>query len=212
MKTLITSFSLVLLFLSSCSEDGSKSDQTGIENNQGDTLIHPILSESTPGLNSTGAILEEISEEEEEQGVNEELAKEAIGAAVDLTKFIITNLKKNDSIRMSNREKMFAYQIGFKIKREENVFDVYKKIPDKTGVFVIRAGRKHYYLVRYEGKSKEELIEKLDEYNNSIPVDLGRASVVNLTTLCSRREKLTRDEDLSRRKEDIELPCLICDK
>lgn len=189
MKTLITSFSLVLLFLSSCSEDGSKSDQTGIENNQGDTLIHPILSESTPGLNSTGAILEEISEEEEEQGVNEELAKEAIGAAVDLTKFIITNLKKNDSIRMSNREKCLPIRLDLKSSAKKMSL-MCIKIPDKTGVFVIRAGRKHYYLVRYEGKSKEELIEKLDEYNNSIPVDLGRASVVNLTTLCSRRENL----------------------
>lgn len=208
MKTLLLTLPVFLLFLSSCSEDG-----TTAENNSHDTLMHPVLPESTQGLNSTGAILEEISEEEEEeQDVNEELTKEAIGAAVDLTKFLITNLKKNDSIRMSNREKMFAYQIGFKIKREENVFEVYEKIPDKTGVFVIRAGRKHYYLVKYEGKSKEELIEKLDEYNNTIPVDLGRASVVNLTTLCSRREKLTRDEDLSKRKEDIELPCLICDK
>lgn len=204
-----TTFSLVLLvFLCSCSE--TKNKENIVVSEQGDTLVRPIAPESSGEIYSNEVILE-TPDAEENNEVNEEIAKEAIGAAVDITKFLITNLKKNDSIRMANREKMFGYQIGFKIKHADDVLDLYEKIPDKAGVFIIKAGRKHYYLVKYEGKSKEELVDQLDDYNSTIPLDLGRAGVINLNTLCSRREKLTRDEDLNSHKEGASIPCLICD-
>ncbi len=205
-------FSTILfLFLCSCSETSSNKNENVVVNAQGDTLVPAIVPEASGEIHSNEVVTQESQNTEENNEVNEEIAKEAIGAAVDITKFLITNLKKNDSIRVANREKMFGYQIGFKIKHANDVLAMYEKIPDKTGVFIIKASRKHYYLVKYEGKSREELVDKLDDYNNTIPLELGRAGVINLNTLCSRREKLTRDEDLDSRQEGVSIPCLICD-
>jgi hypothetical protein len=153
------------------------------------------------------------SSNHETDKLNAELAKEAIGAAVDLGKFVFSTIKINDSIKMANREKMFAYQIGLPMSDKSQVFEEYKKIHDSTGLFVMKVSRRDYYIVKYDGRSKEELEDNLDNFNALLSIDIsGNAKVINLMSLCSKREKLMRGENLTKRKETIELPCLICDK
>lgn len=154
----------------------------------------------------------QIPEEEEPSKLEEKIVEEAIDVAVDLTKLMVRKLRVNDSIRMSNREKMFGYQIGFPLNSKEETFEVFKKIQDSVGLFVLKVSRKDYYIVKFDGSGKEELESGLDTYNKTLSADIGRAKIINLASLCSRREKLMRGENLTKRKEEIELPCLICDK
>lgn len=142
---------------------------------------------------------------------NEKIVKEVISATVDLTKTVIKTLKVNDSIRVANREQMYAYQIGLPIKHEDEVFEEYAKLENTESVYVLKKSRKEFYLLKYEGKPKEELNDGLEEYKKSIPSDLsGGAKVINVMSLCSKREKLMVGESLSKRKENEEIPCLIC--
>jgi hypothetical protein len=143
---------------------------------------------------------------------NEKIAKEVINATVDLTKTVIKTLKVNDSIRVANREQMYAYQIGLPIKDKDDVFEEYGKLENTESVYVLKKARKEYYLIKYEGKTKDELSAGLDDYRKSIPSDLsGGAKVINVMSLCSKREKLMVGESLTKRKENEEIPCLICD-
>lgn len=143
---------------------------------------------------------------------NEKIAKEVINATVDITKTVIKTLKVNDSIRVANREQMYAYQIGLPIKNKDDVFEEYGKLENTESVYVLKKGRKEYYLIKYEGKSKDELSAGLEDYRKSIPSDLsGGAKVINMMNLCSKREKLMIGESLTKRKENEEIRCLICD-
>lgn len=142
---------------------------------------------------------------------NEKIAKEVISATVDLTKTVVKTLKVNDSIRMANREQMYAYQIGLPIKDKDEVFEEYAKLDNTEAVYVLKKSRKEFYLLKYEGKTREELNEGLEEYKNSMPSELsGSAKVINVMSLCSKREKLMVGEPLTKRKEKEEIPCLIC--
>lgn len=142
---------------------------------------------------------------------NEKIAKEVLDATVDLTKTVIKTLKVNDSIRVANREQMYAYQIGLPIRHEDEVFEEYAKLENTEAVCVLKRSRKEFYLLKYEGKTKEELSEGLEAYKKSISSDLsGGARVINVMSLCPKREKLMKGRNLSKRKEQEEIPCLIC--
>jgi hypothetical protein len=142
---------------------------------------------------------------------NEKIAKEVINATVDLTKTVIKTLKVNDSIRVANREQMYAYQIGLPIRDEDEVFEEYSKLENTESVYVLKKGRKEFYILKYEGKTNKELSDGLEEYQKSIPSGLsGGAKVINVMNLCSKRDKLMVGESLTKRKENKEIPCLIC--
>lgn len=164
----------------------------------------------TEEIKQTPSNDEEASEEIPEK-TDAEMIAEAIPVAIDLTKTVIKNIKINDSIKMANREQMFAYQIGLPIRHIDEVFEAYKKLDNTESVYVMEKSRKEYYLIKYEGKSENELDNGLGTFNSELPIEIaGKAKVINLMNLCSRREKLTVGENIEKRKEDVELPCLIC--
>ncbi len=164
-----------------------------------------VLVESTPVKENTESSTGETTSS------NEKIAKEVISATVDLTKTVIKTLKVNDSIRIANREQMYAYQIGLPIKDKDEVFEEYAKLDNTEAVYVLKKSRKEFYLLKYEGKTKEELNQGLEDYKNSISPDLsGSAKVINVMSLCSKREKLMVGDPLTKRKEKEEIPCLIC--
>lgn len=167
-----------------------------------------IVVEPTPSPTQEST---ENSTESTPSSSNEKIAKEVINATVDLTKTVIKTLKVNDSIRVANREQMYAYQIGLPIRHEDEVFEEYAKLENTESVYVLKKSRKEFYLLKYEGKAKEELNEGLEDYKKSIPSDLsGSAKVINVMSLCSKREKLMVGESLTKRKQKEEIPCLIC--
>jgi len=150
--------------------------------------------------------------ESEQKDEDIETVKEAVSLTIDLGKTFIKNLKVNDSIKMAHREKMFAYQVGLPIRHERDVFEEYKKLYDVESVYILKISRKDHYIIKYEGKSEEDLQKGLEDFKSQLPSEIsGGVKIINLAKLCSKRENLKIGEKISRRKENIELPCLICD-
>jgi|JI10StandDraft_1071094.scaffolds.fasta_scaffold10559_9 hypothetical protein len=149
------------------------------------------------------------TETENKPKTDAEIAKEIVTAGIDLTKTVIKTMKINDSIKTANREQMYGYRIGFPISSEEQVFEVYNKLTDRKDIYVLKESKKDYHLIKYEGKSKQELENAKEEFEKLIGQD---ASVINIMSLCSKNKKLMRGDNLAKRKEDVEIPCLICDK
>jgi len=183
--------SSVFVFIS-CREAKPKNDESVVINPK------PVDEETTP-------------KKETENKSNEELIAEVAIAGIDIGKTVIKNMKVNDSIRLANREQMFAYKIGLPISNEDALFEAYKSLGNMESVFVLEKSRKEFYLIKYEGKTEEELSGSLDEFKALIPPGIsGSVTIINLMSLCSKRDKLMVGEAIKKRKEDIELPCLIC--
>lgn len=158
-----------------------------------------------------GPVTEESNPGKSESSSDEKIVKEVVNATVDLTKTVIKTLKVNDSIRVANREQMYAYQIGLPIRHKDEVFEAYGKLENTESVYVLEKSRKEFYIIKYEGKTKEELTDGLEDYRRSVPAALsGGAKVINVMSLCSKRDKLMVGESLKKRKEKNEIPCLIC--
>ncbi len=145
------------------------------------------------------------------EDANEEINEEALDLAVDVSKLVITNLKVNDSIRRANRSIMFAFQIGLPIKNLEEVFEVYNSLSDIESVYILKLGRKEHYLIKYEGKTEEELLKQKEVFKQTLSSEVtGGVKVVNLMRLCSKKAKLMVGEKILNKEEKIEIPCLIC--
>lgn len=190
-KQLIIFISISACMFSSCGRNSPKDDN------------NVVISDNTNEIQA------EETKPENKSEINE-IVKEVVPVVVDLTKTVIKNIKINDSIKMANREQMFAYQLGLPIRHEEELFEAYHKLSNTESIYVLEL-RKEYYLIKYEGKSKSELETELDNVKEELSANVtGAIKVKNLMDLCSKREKLIVGDNITRRKEEIELPCLIC--
>jgi hypothetical protein len=142
-----------------------------------------------------------------------EVALEAFKVAVDVTQDAIADKRKNDSIREAHREKMFAYQIGIEKTDKDDVFDTYKKLMDLnvTGLYVVKKSRKDYVLVKYDAKLEDELNQGLDAFRVQVASVETKVDVKNLMDFCGLKEMLKKGSNLTERKQDFEVPCLVCD-
>lgn len=183
---------LVILFSIGCDDEPKKTNVSiSVETNHNDTII-----------------VEEVTEPEKTK-TDAELIEEAAIKTLEISSVFFRKMKTNDSIKMANREKMFAYQIGFAISDKDEVFDLFNKLEDTKDIYVLKQSRKDYFIIKYEGKGEKELKDSLLLFEKQIGQD---AKVVNLMTLCSKNEKLMVGEKLTKRKDDTEIPCLVCDR
>lgn len=179
------------LLLCSCSTDSVKTDASVTNNSSNNTIqvkedVPPALEKSTEDL---------------------------LLAAFETGKNIFKTLKRNDSISAINRERIVAYQIGLPVNDVDVVFDVFEKLENKDNFYVLKKHRKEYYIIYYNGLSEKELNDSLENFKSKLPLELAqKLKVTNLMAICPKREKLIQSENISKRKRDFELPCLICDK
>jgi hypothetical protein len=135
-----------------------------------------------------------------------------IDKVVGLGKGAIKKMKIKDSISMANREKMYAYQIGLPVRHEDDIIDEYNKLTNAEDVYVFKKGRREYLMIKFEGKTEKELNDSLESYKNQLPVEIvGSAKIINLMSICSRKETLVIGEKIKKNKKSNEVPCLICD-
>lgn len=196
MKTIYITYLLLLalLFTSCCSDQPPKDE------------ILPV----TMGVETAP----EPNDNTNTEKSSEEIIKEAVEASIETTKDVIKNLKKNDSIRFANREDVYAYRLGLPIRDEDEVFELYKTLYEIENIYVVKQSRKDYYLVYYNGNSEKQLNDSLEVFKATLPDQIRNEIVVlNLMELCTKsKQKLMRGEKLTKRREEAEIPCLICDK
>ena len=131
----------------------------------------------------------------------------AIGDAVE-------NKRKRDSIFEANKDKHFAYKIGFEKTDRNDVFDTYKKLIELKipGLYALETGRKEYVVISYEAKPEATLREQLEAFKSQVSSVEPHVELVNIMSFCSLKEIIKKDKNLTSRKEDVEIPCLVCDK
>jgi hypothetical protein len=126
----------------------------------------------------------------------------------------IESKRVKDSIRLANKEKMFAYQIGFEITDKDELFKTYNKLTEAgvSNLYALKQGKEDFILVKYEAKSETELRDSLNSFKQTIAgVHSEKIEVINLMSKCDKKEIVKKGENISKRKEDYEIPCLICD-
>ena len=144
--------------------------------------------------------------------------EEGVEAAIDITQTIVeagTEMldakRRNDSIKLSRREKMFAYQLGIPCRNEKLILDAYKNLTDKEGVYVFKKSRKEYLLVKYQSKSEGDLDKELVEYRSLHTGEvIGEIKKIDLVRECGKKKSPRLTGWLKSRKSKIQLECLTC--
>lgn len=192
---LITLTSLILVF--ACNENN-----TEVTNNN-----------SPNGNDSENATVSETSNSSEKP----EASKTDAEVILDAGKFLVKagmdlaeQQRIKDSINRANKEKMYAYQIGLQY-REKEAYEAYNKLVDAgvNSVYVFKARRKEYYVVRFEAKGEEELNLGMGDFKTQLGENGTEGiKVVNLMDFCDKKETIIKQTETSKGKE---IKCLVCD-
>jgi hypothetical protein len=127
-------------------------------------------------------------------------------------KELLNEKRKNDSIRLSKREKMYAYQLGLPCKNQKLLLEAYKKLSDLQSVYALKKDRNEYLLVKYEDKSEEQLCAELDTYKEAHANEIiGTIKVIDLFIECGKRKKPILSGKIKKRRDDTQIDCLTCD-
>lgn len=196
----------LLLIVVSCNENN-----TDVTNNNNSETPNVNSESNDSGENSEESTSGNASTSESSTSKTDaEIILEGGKILLNSTIDIIEKQRIKDSINLANKEKMFAYQIGLKYK-EKDAFEAYKKLikAGVSNVYVFKAARKEYYIVKFEAKEKQEL----ESAKNDVKSKLGDLAaegldVINLMDFCSKKETVIRFKDKSNR---IEIKCLACD-
>lgn len=192
MKILISSI-LILVFFSFCDPPPKSMEVQVGETNESST---------------------QATEPESKEKSDEEVIKETVQALVTIGENVIKNKKEKDSIRIANREQLYAYRIGLPINDIDEVFEAYKALNETDNIYVLKQSKRDYYLVYYDGSGKQQLEDSLESFKTKLPDTYSNhISVINIIDLCIRsKEKLMVGEKLTKRKEEVQIPCLTCEK
>lgn len=145
-----------------------------------------------------------------EVGVDESI--DAARKLVAERRDMVNAKRKNDSIQLSKREKMFAYQLGVPMKTTKLVLEAYERLSDTKNVFALKRSKKEYILVKYDGKSESQVDNELESYIELHADEvIGEIKKVDLMALCGKRKKPILSAKLKKRKDETEVECLTCD-
>lgn len=192
---------LGLLLVSSCNENNTEVNNT----------TNPNSSETNAETSQDNASNETTSaSENQDKKSDEELILEGSKFLINTAMDIAEKQRIKDSINRANREKMYAYKIGLQYK-EKDAFQAYQTLLDAgiSNVYVFKAGRKEYYLVRFEAKGEEELNVGYGDFKTQLG-DNGTEGlkVINLMDFCDKKETIIKQTETSKGNE---IKCLVCD-
>ncbi len=199
---LITATTMVLVF--ACTENNTEVNNNN--NPNGNESENATTSETNGGASETSTESEKPASSKTDGELIFEGGKLLLNASLDA----IEKQRIKDSINRANKEKMYAYQIGLQY-REKDAYEAYNKLIDAgvTNVYVFKAGRKEYYVVRFEAKGDEELNSGYGDFKTMLG-DNGSegVKVVNLMNFCDKKETIIKQTETSKGNE---ISCLICD-
>ncbi len=135
-------------------------------------------------------------------------ATTAIERLLSTGKKTLSSITLTDSITPELRKNMYAYQIGAILNNEEEALNAFEKLYDVKDVYLVKTGRTKYYLLNYEGKTKDKLDAFLQYFKTLTP---GRITVVNLMSLCPKEKALLIGEVLPVKNKGKYLRCLTCE-
>jgi hypothetical protein len=144
------------------------------------------------------------------QKTKEDTYVEAGKELINLGKTIADDIKKNDSTIRVNKEKMWVYQIGKSKTDLDDVIMLYEKLKEIPGIYLFEKSKKEFYVIKFDGRSKEELDSSLDGFKSLIEDVSLTVTVTNLMTLCPLRQEIVEGKRGKLKRKYSEIPCFIC--
>jgi len=130
---------------------------------------------------------------------------------INAGKELLNEKRKNDSIKLSRREKMFAYQLGLPIKNEKLLMEAYKKLSSTQDIYAFKRDKNEYLLVKYEDLPREELELGLEAYRNLHANEvIGAIKIIDLAWECGKRKMPVLTYKIKMRKDTTQINCLTC--
>jgi hypothetical protein len=142
-----------------------------------------------------------------------EVYVEAGEKVIEIGEKIIKSKHAKDSIRATNRETLWVYQIGLAKRDIDELWSSYEKLKSIPNIYIFKESRRKYFLIKDDGYSESRLRDSL-ETENLMLAKIGienRLSVINLMSLCNRRQKIVEDAGVKNKKMSCGLRCYICD-
>ena len=153
---------------------------------------------------------------EEEVPISNEKSKEEIyveaGMAVaEEVQKAIEQKKRNDSVRIANKQPNWVYQIGRPKISVQELWEAYEPLQGLSNLYVFKESKKSYIIIKDDGHSKQQLEESLEAFKSEVEKFETRIEIVNLTTFCKAKEDIKQGKKIKIRKERIMLSSIECD-
>lgn len=153
---------------------------------------------------------------EEEVPISYEKSKEEIyvetGMAVaGEVKKVIEQKKRNDSVRIANKQPNWVCQIGRPKINVQELWEAYEPLQGLSNLYVFKESKKSYIIIKDDGYSKQQLEESLEAFKSEVEKFETRIGIVNLTTFCKAKEDIKQGNKIKIRKESIMLSSIECD-
>jgi len=143
-----------------------------------------------------------------------EVKVDAVKDGIALTEKLVNQAKEKkrikDSTFTATRQERWVYQIGDWTNDDDKILDTHKQLLSLQNVKMIRQG-KNYLFIKEDLLSREELEKSIEELKQN----LGGISVsmrdINQLLTRKKNQFIVRIETFGRRKNKIELECLVAD-
>jgi hypothetical protein len=133
---------------------------------------------------------------------------------VTVVKDLIDNKHLKDSIRNTDKDRVWVYQIGSPFSSEELAAKAYNKIKSIPHLYIFRKGRKEYYIVKEDGyPTKEHLQDSLGSVKRQVSaVSSYQVEIKDLSIECSSKKQPTNCAPIKYKVDGnkLEVECKEC--
>lgn len=138
-----------------------------------------------------------------------------VEAGLNIANNIIDSKHIKDSIRNSNKDRLWVYKIGSAYDDEELITQAYEKIKDVPHIYIFKKTKHELYLIKDDGYStQEQLIDSIGSCKKRIAM-LTTAIVkpLDLSLECSSKKEPTTTKPIKYKidKEKKEIECRVCE-
>ena len=143
-----------------------------------------------------------------------EVKVDAVKDGIALTDELVSQAKEKKRIKDSTfnatRQERWVYQIGDWTNDDDKILDMHKQLLSLQNIKMIRQGKK-YVFIKEDLLSREELEISIDELKQNLSG--VSVTLVDINRFLTRKKDqfIARTESFGRRKNKIELECLIAE-
>lgn len=131
---------------------------------------------------------------------------------VELGQNILANKRYKDSMRIANKEEMWAYQIGVPFSDIDALSEELEKLNSIEGVAVFED--KGDYLIVKTGDSEEQLLDSLGSFKSQVKKtdpQTTKVMVINLSLKCNKKSNIKEGKARKLKRKFSEIHCYECD-
>ena len=137
---------------------------------------------------------------------------QVIKGATPLIEKGLENRRYKDSVRMANKEEIWAYQIGIPFDNIDALSDELEKLKTIDGISVFENSDKDFLIIR-NGDSQQQLSDSLGNFKSEIKkIDAQiKVGIINLSSKCDRKSSVKTSKERKLKRRYPEIQCYKCE-